>query len=203
MNDYELYLVKRAHYKKQLMQKMAVRGVTVLGQPVMYDPYSVYKKRKQEVIDAIKAPEWTHDNARREAEAAVAAAKRNNLIAGATTGTALGLGGSYALDRYGGYAEDGRLSKRIPMYLANTGLGTVAGLSVGALTNRFGDFKQVKQRGWDKGDKLDREQFHAARKKYDEDVANAIKDFNIKYTGVADPDHDAIYRGGIKLHDEK
>ena len=197
MNDYTLYLVKRAYLKKR------AQGITVLGQPIMYDPYSVYKKRKQALIDAIQKPEFKHDNARRFQDEAVASAKRNNLLAGTTTGAIIGGMGGNALDRFGGYAADGRLSKRIPMYLGTTALGSALGAGLGALRNYTHDFKDIKNKAWEKGDVLDREAFQTAQKKYDEDVAKAVRDFNIKYTGMEDPDNDAIYRGGIKLHDEK
>ena len=185
MNDYELYLVKRAYLKKR------AQGVTVLGQPIMYDPYSVYKKRKQAVIDAIAAPKWTHDNAKREAELAKKKYMRNAAIGGAVGGGIAGFGASYA--------EPGTsLKNRLLM----TAGGTALGVGLGAMGGALGGERAYND-GYARGAEMDSKAFQTAQKKYDEDVAKAVRDFNMKYTGMEDPDNDAIYRGGIKLHDEK
>lgn len=186
MNDYELYLVKRAYHKK------IAKGVTVLGRPVAYDPYEVYNQRRQAYIDAIKKPEFLHDNASREQEAAVRRAKNMNYILGTLGGTAAGAGFDYFLDKKLGLPTG-----------SGTAVGSLIGLGGAALFNKARKFKGTKAKGWDKGDAIDREAYQAARNKYDEDVANATREFNLKYTGMEDPTRDAIYKGGIKLHDEK
>lgn len=189
MNDYELYLIKRAYHKK------IAKGITILGRPIAYDPYEVYNQRRQAYIDAIKKPEFLHDNARREQEAAVRRAKNMNYILGTLSGTAAGAGVDYALGRF----KNQKGLAKLPF----TAVGTALGAGGAALLNRYRKFTDIKGKGWDKGDAIDREAYQAAKKKYDEDVANATREFNLKYTGMEDPTRDAIYKGGIKLHDEK
>ena len=183
MNDYTLYLVKRAHYKKQLMRKLA-------GSPVyQIDPIEIYNNALQDAADAVK---YTNDNKiRMREEGKIQGAKTGHILGGVGGGLAGAAGGAgYHAIRgwldpdqkgWGNFAIR-TLTPAALMAAAGTGYGHYAG----------------GKAGYAKGEEAGRKKDVEA---YRKNVTKAKNDFNLKHTGKLHPSRMEIMKAGNEIYE--
>ena len=183
MNDYELYLVKRAHYKKQLMRKLAASPVYQI------DPVEVYNNALQDAADAV---EYKNDNKiRMREEGKLQGAKTGRIvggIGGGLTGAAAGAG----------YHAIRGLIDPNQRGWGNFAIRTLTPAAIAAAAGTgYGHYAGGKA-GYEKGEE-------AGRKKdvreYQRNVEKAKQDFHMKHTGKLHPTRIEIMKAGNEIYD--
>ena len=188
MNDYELYLVKRAHYKKQLMRKLAAQATFQI------DPTEVYNAALEDTVDAVKYDDSNKKRLREEW--AKDWAKQRGLTGG---GIGLSVGAGLGTAIGAGIAENSRYKpsyvykKYLYPTLGAAAVGAIGG-GIGYGVGRSSGHSAGRAAGEKEGTRLDNED-------YKKRVEKAKQDFHMKHTGKLHPNRVDIMKAGNEIYD--